>query len=254
MNAIVVDDEFNVLSLTFNIVSSCNDITSVKAFDNYKDALDYVRNNPLDLAFLDINMRGLNGMELASEILKLQPRCNIIFCTGYEDYAISAFKIHASGYLMKPISKEDVQHEIDYIKGRMEKNVFVKCFGNFEIYIKGEKMNFNRKKTKELLAFLIDRRGSGVTANEIVSILFENENKAKSHNYLRQIIFDLRETLKKYNISNIFEQKNFYYSIKTDFIECDYYLFLETGYPKFCGEYMSEYSWAENTCAYLWNL
>ena len=44
-----------ILSLTFNIVSSCNDITSVKAFDNYKDALDYVRNNPLDLAFLDIN-------------------------------------------------------------------------------------------------------------------------------------------------------------------------------------------------------
>ena len=54
---------------------------------------------------------------LAEKIIAARPSCKIVFCTGYEEYAIPAFKLHASGYLMKPITAEAVQKEIDYIKG-----------------------------------------------------------------------------------------------------------------------------------------
>ena len=78
-------------------------------------------------------MRGMGGLALAEKIIAARPSCKIVFCTGYEEYAIPAFKLHASGYLMKPVSAEDVQGEIDNIKGQLgsEKPITVKCFGNF---------------------------------------------------------------------------------------------------------------------------
>ena len=70
----------------------------------------------MDVAFLDINMRGIGGLGLAEKLLELQPRCKIVFCTGYQEYAVSAFQLHVSGYLMKPITADAVQKEIDHIK------------------------------------------------------------------------------------------------------------------------------------------
>lgn len=101
-------------------------------------------------------MRGMGGLALAEKILSFRPDCKIVFCTGYEEYAIPAFKIHASGYLMKAISAEDVQGEIDSIKGvrQKEKLLTVQCFGHFDVHAKDKALEFKRSKTKELFAFL----------------------------------------------------------------------------------------------------
>ena len=142
-------------------------------------------------------MRGMGGLALAEKIIASCPECKIVFCTGYEEYAIPAFKLHASGYLMKPVSAEDVQGEIDNIKGirQREKPITVKCFGNFEVYVKGEKLTFKRSKTKELFAFLIDRNGAGVTVPQIGVALWENDHDQKNHNYIHQLFRDLRQSL-----------------------------------------------------------
>ena len=91
--------------------------------------------NHVDVAFLDISMRGMTGLNLAEQIQMLQPECKIVFCTGYSQYALDAFKIHVSGYLMKPSTAQAVQKEIDHIKGLTKDNkaLTVKCFGNFEV-------------------------------------------------------------------------------------------------------------------------
>ena len=116
MIAIAVDDEALMLGALAAAVEASPDIASVARFSDCEAALDYVKSNPVDVAFLDINMRGMGGLALAEKIVAACPRCKIVFCTGYEEYAIPAFKLHASGYLMKPISAEDVQGEIDNIK------------------------------------------------------------------------------------------------------------------------------------------
>jgi hypothetical protein len=123
-------------------------------------------------------MRGMGGIALAEKIIELRPNSKIVFCTGYEEYALPAFKLHASGYLMKPISAEDVQCEIDNIKGvrQKEKLLEVKCFGNFEIYAKGERLLFKRSRTRELFAFLVDRQGAGMTAKQICAVLFPDDS------------------------------------------------------------------------------
>ena len=218
------------------------------------DALAFVKDHAVDVAFLDINMRGMGGLELAQRIIALRPDCKIVFCTGYEEYAIPAFKIHASGYLMKPVSAEDVQAEIDNIKGirSREKLLKVRCFGNFEVYAKGEKLPFKRSKTKELFAFLVDRNGAGVTIAEIGVALWDTDDAQKNQNYVHQLFRDLRQTLEALGAEEVFQRNNYLYSINPDKIDCDYFDHLRTGKPEFLGEYMSQYSWAESTCGLLW--
>ena len=254
MIAIAVDDEVLMLGALVKAINASADIREVIKFSDCDKALEYVMKNRIDIAFLDINMRGMGGLALAEKILVLRPDCKIIFCTGYEEYAIPAFKLHASGYLMKPISAEDVQAEIDNIKGvrQKEKLLMVKCFGNFEVYVKQEKLVFKRLKTKELFAFLIDRKGAGMTAKQICAVLFPDDmDDTKNAAYLRQLVMDLKNTLKSVGAETVFRHETPCYRVDTSLIQCDYLTYLETGRPEFLGEYMMQYTWAEDTCAAL---
>ena len=254
MIAIAVDDEALMLGALVAAVEASPDITSVAKFSDCEEALEYARSNPIDIAFLDINMRGMGGLALAEKLVAARPGCKIVFCTGYEEYAIPAFKLHASGYLMKPISAEDVQGEIDNIKGvrAQEKLLKVRCFGDFEVYAKEEKVVFKRLKTKELFAFLIDRKGAGMTARQICAVLFPDDtDDTKNSAYLRQLVMDLKNTLKTVGAESVFCHETPCYRVDTGLIKCDYISYLETGKPEFHGEYMTQYSWAEETCAML---
>ena len=254
MIAIAVDDEPLMLGALTKAIKASPDITSVADFTSCENALDYIKSNPADVAFLDINMRGMGGLALAEKIVAFSPCCKIVFCTGYEEYAIPAFKLHASGYLMKPVSAKDIQAEIDNIKGirQTEKPLTVKCFGTFEVYARGEKLIFKRSKTKELFAFLVDRNGAGVTVAEIGVALWENDEDQKNHNYIHQLFRDLRQSLEMVGAAEIFERNNYFYSLNPEKLDCDYYAYLKNGKPAFRGEYMSQYSWAEETCGLLW--
>ena len=255
MIAIAVDDEALMLGALVKAISASPDISEVVKFSNCDEALEFAKNKSIDVAFLDINMRGMGGLALAENIIAARPNCKIVFCTGYEEYAIPAFKLHASGYLMKPISAEDVQAEINNIKGVKEKEKLlkVKCFGNFEVYGKEEKLVFKRVKTKELFAFLIDRKGAGLTAKQICAVLFQDDtDDAKNSAYLRQLVMDLKNTLKSVGAEAVLCHEKPYYRIDTSLIECDYLSYLEVGKPEFHGEYMMQYSWAEETCATLY--
>ena len=254
MKAIAVDDEVYMLETLQEAVSASSDIEQVNAFFSCSAALAYAAENPVDVAFLDINMRGIGGLVLAEKLMEIHPSCKIIFCTGYEEYAVSAFQLHASGYLMKPITAEAVQKEIDHIKGvkTTEKLLNIKCFGNFEVLYKGEVLSFKRKKAKELMAILVDRNGAGMTAKQICATLFPDDtDDTKNAAYLRQLIMDLKNTLKTIHAEDVLQHDTPYYRIDPNMVKCDYHSFLESGKPKFYGEYMTQYSWAETTCAML---
>lgn len=256
MRAIAVDDETYMLETLEEAIRGSVGIESVEAFSSCSAALTYVSENEVDIAFLDINMRGMGGLEFAEKIVDVQPKCKIVFCTGYGEYAVDAFKLHASGYLMKPITAEGVQKEIDHIKGLRdsEKLLTVKCFGNFEVLYQGKSLPFKRTKAKELLALLIDRGGAGITAKQICAVLFpDNTDDTKNISYLRQLVMDLKNTLKEIGAEEVLQHETPYYRVDTGRLQCDYLSYLETGRPEFHGEYMTQYSWAEETCAALWH-
>ena len=152
MKALAVDDEIYMLENLQEAVAASSDIETVSAFSSCSAALAYAAENPVDVAFLDINMRGIGGLGLAEKLMEIYPQCKIIFCTGYEEYAVSAFKLHVSGYLMKPITAEAVQKEIDHIKGvkAQQKMLEIRCFGNFEVLYNGQVLLSNAQKRKNL--------------------------------------------------------------------------------------------------------
>lgn len=254
MIALTVDDERPMLMALTGAVKASPDITSVTEFSSCSAALDWAMDNTVDIAFLDISMRGMGGIALAEKLLDMQPDCSIIFCTGYTEYAIDAFSLHASGYLMKPITAEAVQKEIDHIKGQKAKErlLTVKCFGNFEVYFRYQPLSFKRTKTKELFAFLVDRNGAGVTTKQICAALWEDQlDDVKNQNYLYQLFGDLRATLREVGAESILMKTSSTYAIDTERLDCDYYSYLRGGRPAFRGEYMTQYSWAEVTCGLL---
>ena len=254
MIAITVDDERPMLKALTDLVKASPDIKAVHDFSACSAALEWISNNPADVAFLDINMRGMGGLALAEKIVELRPECKIVFCTGYEEYALDAIRLRCSGYLMKPIAPEAVQKEIDFIKSKnpAASLLDVKCFGNFEVLKNGEALTFKRTKTKELLAVLVDRNGAGITGKQICAMMWpDNTDDAKNMDYLRHLVGDLKKTLANAGAEKVFCQEGYHYRIDTARINCDYYEFLQKGKPQFRGEYMTQYSWAEDTLSLL---
>lgn len=258
MRAICVDDEAILLQVLKKSVEQSPDIDEAVAFSNGKSAIEYAQKNPIDIAFLDIEIHKMNGIELATKLREIHPKLPVVFCTGYSQYALDAFKIHANGYLTKPIRPDDVQEQIDNIKetfgiGNTPK-LTVQCFGNFEVYFDGKPLAFKRSKSKEMLAYLIDRQGAVVTTGQIATALWEDELDEKSlKNYLYQVQYHLKAVLSEIGMDGAIIKSSTGYAVNTEMLDCDYYKYLENpdNYTPAHNEYMYQYSWAEETNADL---
>lgn len=180
MKFLVVDDVKIVLkeecALLKEVVPQCQ----ICSCNSVSEAIKYVENEAFQIAFLDIDLGNsdINGIMLAKKIKEIQPEIRIIFVTGFKEYAFDAFSVHATGYLLKPIQKDDIKRELTFLYGEetaTQKRVRVQTFGNFEVWVDDEILNFPRQKSKELFAYLIERRGAGVTTREACAILFEDD-------------------------------------------------------------------------------
>lgn len=260
MNILCIDDESLVLQQIMIICKESNCFSSINGFCNIEDALEFLESNPVDIIFLDINMPEINGLSLAQKIKVDYPHIALVFVTSYSEYALTAFQLHADGYLTKPISVESVKNEVAHIENQKYRfqsnsNIVIQTFGNFEIYVKGVPVKFERKKSKEILAYLIDKRGTGVTRAELATIMWEDE--LYDHSKQKQLdvyIQSLKKTLNTYDILSIFEMEKGELRVKPSYFKCDFYDFLngnEKAVQAYCDNYMSSYSWAEATNAYI---
>ena len=173
MKAICIDDEELIMNLTVSMCKEIKHIDSVNGFTEVKEALEWLETHPVDIAILDIDMPEMNGISLALLLKMKNPDVSIIFVTGFSEYAVDAFKMHASGYLMKPISKDRLEKEIEFVAEtrKVERpygsHIVAKTFGEFDIFVDGKLVTFKRAKSKELLAYLIDRQGGSVTRSAV---------------------------------------------------------------------------------------
>jgi DNA-binding LytR/AlgR family response regulator len=112
INCIVVDDEFPAIEQLEEYISRIPFLNLLKSFDNAIDPINYLKSNPVDLIFLDIEMEGFTGLQL---IKTLQHKPKIILTTAYDKYAIEAFDLNVTDYLLKPISFERFIKAIDKV-------------------------------------------------------------------------------------------------------------------------------------------
>ena len=254
MRIIAVDDEKIALDSLSSAIKAIVTEDEVVSFRYPEDAIEYARDNFCDIAFLDIEMAGMSGVELAVELKKYNSEINIVFCTGYGNYRDAAFDLHASGYLMKPITPEKVKRELENLRRPIfeKRKLTVQTFGNFEVYIGGKPLAFKYRRTKELFAYLVDRAGAMCTVGEIIGILFEDEGGRED--YFQKLRRDLLSTLEEVGCTSAIVHKRGMLGVVVSEIQCDYYDCL-SGKKQFSscyfGEYMSQYSFAEYTNANL---
>lgn len=259
MRILAVDDELIALKNMELKLKECAPRAEYVPFQSAEEALEWLKQNEANVALLDIHMADMDGIELAKHVRELCPTCAIIFVTGYSEYAIEAFAMKVNGYLLKPVDVDSLRKELDYIyrdnqlTTHESDRLKIQCFGNFEAFYDGRPLSFSRSKSKELLAYLVDRRGAAATMAEVAGILWQDGKYDNSrNNQIHTYLHDLNKTLASIGDDGkeiIIKSRNSV-AIDTSKIDCDYYRFLNgdiNAINTYSGEYMSQYWWAEFT-------
>ena len=210
----------------------------------------------VDLLLLDIDMPGMNGIELAMRLREMRRDIIIVFITAHPRFAVEAFQMKADYMVFKPFDRDDIQDVLErarLLHSRQKKRVQFHTFGNFEVLYNGTPLVFEREKAKELLALLIDRQGLSMTNGEIEAFLWE---ELHSPQYLQTLFYSLRKTLRGIGFEDLLIRTRNHTSIDVSKLHCDLYEFLKgsaDAVNSYAGEYMNNYSWAELTNARLYN-
>lgn len=261
MYTLTVDDRELVVTQMLGILSKLDPGGTHLGATTGADALRLANESPLDAAFLDVEMPGdMDGLSLGRQLRARYPRLNIVFITGHQEYAMSAFELDASGYLLKPLTQEAVMHQLSVLRfhfdsqraGRIE----IRCFGTFEAFCNGVPLDFSYSKSKELLACLIDQNGALCSNDTLIGHLWPDEpanqyTKAR----LRKCVKDLKDVFAAAGAADaILHRERVGIGLDVSRLDCDYYRYLQ-GDPmavhQFNGKYMTQYAFAEETRASL---
>ena len=115
LKVLCVDDEKLMLRYLVSLCEKTADVDEIHGFDRAQKALSWMKDHSFDLALLDISMPDMDGITLAKRIRELYPETDIVFVTGYPQYAVDSWAVHPRGYLLKPVTQKDLQEELDYI-------------------------------------------------------------------------------------------------------------------------------------------
>lgn len=227
----VLDDENHALERFEKVIEGFKEIALCKLFGDADDLLAYLENNSVDAVFLDIEMPGKSGMQLAEELSVILPDVTVIFVTAFSQYAVEAFELSVFDYIVKPVSEERLRKTLDRIlrsrnsaTGGKERRISIQCFRRFECEADGKVLQMNHlMKAKELLAFLVSRKGAPTSWQQITEALWPEADYEKAHNNLYITTYRLRKWLAENELSHLFEcKRNGYRILPTEF-SCDLY-------------------------------
>lgn len=216
MIALCVDDERLLLEDLKRAVGKSPDISQVVAFDDAIEADEWAQEHDFDIAFLDVRMPLVDGLELAKRLHRKDPYLPIVFCTGFREYALDAFAVHASGYLLKPVRAEKLQQEINIAKEQIEGHkaamraaaaetkegylLTIQPYDGFTVLDQsGTPLSFKRSKEKELFAALVHQRGKEISTDSLCDMLWEDNAwmYEKNRQYIYTLFSLLRNTLRE---------------------------------------------------------
>ena len=251
MRTIVVDDEQIMLNSFLRLSAGIPDLEMVGQFRKPDEALAFVRENPVELVFLDVKMPHMNGIELAEKLRELNRDILIVFISAYDEYIRESNRIGGDYYIVKPYKTETLEIAMERIRilaKRQKKEIFIQTFGRFNVLRSGKPVPL-RGKAKEILALVVTRRGREISNEEIYRTIWEdraysNENMTVYYNALRR----LKKALSEEGVSELLISTPRGQMANTSLFDCDYYDWLD-GCPSaegsFDGEFLSEYSWGE---------
>ncbi|MFI3168927.1 MAG: response regulator [Faecalibacterium sp.] len=263
MYFIYVDDEQNAqVNLDFYL-KEYDLVESITYFSHPQEALDYAKHTPFDVAFLDIELPEMTGLTLANKLKEYQPDIEIIFVSAFADYHQAAYQTDGRAYLLKPLDPKNIASVFSFLSKltptRLQQchplntkpPIFVQTFGNFDLWVQGEPVQFRVAKAKELLAVLVNERGSTVGNIEIFNLLWPDKIYDKNTStYVRRVTQALKTQLNELGCGQMITfARNATYVNESTFV-CDYYA-ITCGDRRYLasykGYYMAQYPWADET-------
>lgn len=256
MKIMAIDDERLALNFLKETLTRINPYDEIITFQRSSEYMKYPDKKNFEVAFIDINLGSISGIQVALDLKKYSPHCNIIFVTSYSEFAYAAIKTRPSGYVMKPYTEDDIRNELNNLRYNSNPiqfphdKLYVHTFGNFEVYDKTDKpIRFSRTISKELFAYIIDQCGYPITTKDIAAnILDIEEFDRSSSKKISQYMTDLLKDLKEAGYTDIIYRQNRQIYINKDAVDCDLYNMLSgdvSAINAYHGEYMIEYPWAE---------
>ena len=116
INIIMLDDESIILNGGLPVLEEVFPDAIITGYTKPSEALEYARSTPVTLAFLDIEMGPVSGLEVCRELQRINPDTNVIFLTAYADYSLNAWETGAAGFLLKPITAEAIRSQLTRLK------------------------------------------------------------------------------------------------------------------------------------------
>ena len=253
MRTMIVDDEPLAVEELADTCEQFEDVQIVGRFLHAAEALAYAESHPIDLAFLDIEMPGIQGLDLAHRLHAINDRIAVVFVTGYKQYALDAFNEDAYGYILKPFEPKAVRKAIDKVSRIVrpveKKKAFIRTFGRFGLFVDDKPVDFRSSKAKELFAFLVSQDEALVDMDSIIGTLWEEEQyDSKVKAKYRKACMYLRQALEKVGLGEALISVRGKIGINCERFDCDYFRLVDGDLQtaaSFAGEYLFEYSWAE---------
>lgn len=251
MRAIIVEDEPLMIEAFLRLSKEIDDLKVVRTFESAEEAIEFSKNQSFEIAFLDIELPGENGIECAKILRKNMPELLVVFISAYDDYLREFNQIGGDDYIVKPYRKETIENTMEkmrFLVQRQRKSIYVQMFGRFTVKKNGVPIPL-QGKAKEILALILVKRGRELSNETIYSTIWEdreysNQNMKVYYNALKR----LRDSLKKYGIENIIFSTSRGQIANLDIFDCDYYAWLDNKSEQdeqFEGEFLTEYSWGE---------
>lgn len=259
MNIIVVDDEFASLNTFLANIVDVYEMNYSMFMNNPLASIDYVKQNHIDAAFLDIYMPEIDGVELAQELIAVSPDLSIVFISGYtqdEDVIRCKLGKNLLGFCYKPYSHDILLKYFNEIAAKINnsRKVEVRAFDGFDLYIEGKAVKFSSAKSKELFALLVDRRGATVTMGDALANLWADKDIELAKRLYRDAVFRLRMVLNDNNLGDLVEFGRAQLNLVTKCLTADSWEYIDGKNNDYKGQYMPSYDWSLDTQTYLDNL
>ncbi|HRX58937.1 MAG TPA: response regulator [Eubacteriales bacterium] len=252
MRTILVDDMELDMRLLELKCAGMPDFEIVGKFTDPAEALAFAGANEVDFAMLDIDMPGMNGIDLAMRLREIRGDIIIVFVTAHPRFAVEAFRMKADYMVFKPFDRDDIRDVLERAKllqSRQKKRVRFHTFGSFEMLVGEKPVRFHSAKAKELMALCVYNEGRPVSIYAIIEALCEgSEDKNAANTGYRRTIKELLDTLRECGEEEIFVRERGSCRIRRELVSCDYYDFWSgaaDAVSRFDGRFMSDYAWAE---------
>lgn len=271
INVIVVDDEWYNLEEICELVENTGFMLVQGRYQNPMQVLEDRALISVQIAFIDIEMPGMDGITLAEKLLEIQPGIKIVFITAWNQYAVQAFELNALDYLMKPVNGSRFQKMADRIKNEIqiqeieETNVLtINCFDKVGVYINEEPVIWKRTKAEELFYFLLMHHDTFVHKDIIIEYLWPKYEYTKALPILQTSVCKIRNVFSGLKKEVKLDYKMNSYGIFLSSASCDYFdleqaiASYETGNPETYGKVLEACKLYRNGFlahqGYLWSI